>query len=77
MTIEVQDQDPLVCATLADSIKEHLQTFITEYRTKKARIDLEYYEKLTKEAKASYDKAREKYAAFSDATTNAALRSVG
>lgn len=76
VTIEVQDQDPLVCATLADSIKEHLQTFITEYRTKKARIDLEYYEKLTKEAKASYDKAREKYAAFSDATTNAALRSV-
>lgn len=76
VTIAVKDQDPLVCATLADSIKERLQIFITDYRTKKARIDLEYYEKLTEEAKVAYDKSRERYASFSDATTNASLRSV-
>ncbi len=76
VTIEVKDQDPLVCASLADSIKEHLQMFITDYRTKKSRIDLEYYNKLTKEAKASYEKTREKYASFSDASTNVSLRSV-
>jgi uncharacterized protein involved in exopolysaccharide biosynthesis len=76
ITIEVTDQDPLVCALLADSIKQHLQDFVTDYRTKKSRIDLEYYNKLTTEAKANYDKARLKYAAFSDASTNVSLRSV-
>ena len=76
VTIEVTDQDPLVCALLADSIKQHLQDFVTEYRTKKSRIDLEYYEKLTAEAKAMYDKSRLKYAAFSDASTNVSLRSI-
>ena len=76
VTIEVTDQDPLVCALLADSIKQHLQDFITDYRTKKSRIDLEYYNMLTAEAKANYEKARLKYAAFSDASTNVSLRSV-
>ena len=61
---------------LADSIKEHLQVFITEYRTKKARTDLEYYTRLTAEAKATYEKAQQKYAAFCDASNNVALKSV-
>ena len=47
VTITVEDQDPLVCALMADSIKEHLQIFITDYRTKKARIDYEHYKELT------------------------------
>lgn len=76
VTIKVTDQDPLVCALLADSIKQHLQDFVTNYRTKKSRVDLEYYNMLTAEAKANYDKARMKYAAFSDASTNVSLRSV-
>jgi len=76
VTIEVTDQDPLVCALLADSIKQHIQDFVTDYRTKKSRIDLEYYNMLTAEAKVNYDKARMKYAAFSDASTNVSLRSV-
>lgn len=75
VTIKVTDQDPLVCALLADSIKEHLQTFITDYRTKKARIDYEHYKKLTDEARLSYDHSREVYASFADANTNVALKS--
>lgn len=75
VTIEVTDQDPLVCALLADSIKEHLQTFITEYRTKKARIDYEYYKKLAAEAKASYEKSCEVYASSAEAYTNVSLKS--
>lgn len=76
VTITVKDQDPLVCALLADSVKEHLQLFITDYRTKKARIDYEHYKKLAIEAKQAYEKAREKYASISDASTNVSLRSV-
>ena len=76
VTLKVTDQDPLVCALLADSVKEHLLAFITDYRTKKARIDYEHYKKLTDEAKANYEDARRKYARYSDANTNVSLRSI-
>lgn len=67
ITIDVTDQDPLICATMADSVKARLQDFITDYRTKKARVDLEFSRKLYEEAKERYDEARDKYAAFADA----------
>ena len=76
ITITVTDQDKLVCATLADSIRTRLQDFITSYRTNKARIDLEYYKKLTEEAKADYEKARRQYASYSDANNDIVLKSV-
>lgn len=75
VTITVTDQDPLVCALLADSVKQHLQNFITDYRTKKSRQDLEYYNQLTAEAKANYEEIRSKYASLADASTNMSLRS--
>ena len=71
ITIEVTDQDPLVAATMADSVQMHLQEFITDYRTRKARIDLEYNQKLFKEAQERYEKARLKSAAYSDANRHA------
>ena len=76
ITIIVEDQDPLIAATLADSVQEHLQLAITDYRTKKARIDLEYMNKLFVEASQQYKKARLKYASFGDANSNVALQSV-
>ena len=66
ITINVTDQDPLICATMADSVKTRLQKFITDYRTSKARVDLEYNQKLYGEAKAKYEQARDVYARFSD-----------
>jgi uncharacterized protein involved in exopolysaccharide biosynthesis len=66
ITINVTDQDPLICATLADSVKTRLQKFITDYRTSKARVDLEYNQKLYGEARAKYEQARDAYARFSD-----------
>lgn len=67
ITIDVTDQDPLIAATMADSVQLHLQEFITDYRTRKARIDLAYNQKLFKEAQERYEKARVKSAAYSDA----------
>lgn len=55
ITIDVTDQDPLIAATMADSVQVHLQEFITEYRTRKARVDLEYNQKLFKEAQERYE----------------------
>lgn len=76
ITIQVTDQDPLVCATIADSVQERLQLFITDYRTSKARNDLNYAKKLRTEAKRDYDKARKLYADFSDANQDIILQSV-
>ena len=76
ITIGVTDQDPLICATVADSVKTHLQQAITDYRTRKARVDLEYNQKLFRETKARYDKARQAYAAFADANQDVILESV-
>lgn len=66
ITIDVTDQDALICATMADSVKNRLQNFITDYRTSKARVDLEYNKKMLVEARAKYDEARDRYAAFAD-----------
>lgn len=66
ITINVTDQDPLICATMADSVKTRLQKFITDYRTSKARVDFEYNKKLCAEAKARYEQARNRYTVFSD-----------
>lgn len=76
ITITVKDQDPLVCKTVADSVKFQLQDFITEYRTNKARTDYEYYKQLAQQAKNDYEKSRQLYAGFSDANTSIALKSV-
>ena len=76
ITIDVTDQDPVICATVADSVKARLQEFITDYRTNKARVDYEYNKKLCEEAKVRYDKARQRYAEFADANHDIVLQSV-
>ncbi len=73
ITITVTAQDPLIAATLADSVKERLQIFITNYRTNKARNDMAYMEKLYQEAKDSYTKARQTYASYSDTNQDLVL----
>ena len=47
-----------------------------DYRTKKARVDLEYMQKLFEEAKQQYTKARQIYASYCDANSKIALQSV-
>lgn len=76
ITIDVTDQDPLIAATMADSVQVHLQDFITDYRTSKARIDLAYNQKLFKETKARYEQARKRYASYSDGNQRVFLESV-
>ena len=76
ITIEVTDQDPHIAAVMADSVKVHLQEYITEYKTKKARHDLESTEKLYKEAKRSYERVRQLYADYMDANHDVILENV-
>lgn len=66
ISIMVRDQDPYVCATLADSVKGRLQDFITQYRTSKARQDCDYYQHLTDSAQVEYEQALKAYSDYSD-----------
>lgn len=75
ITISTVTQDPLICKSLTDSIMTKLQSFITEYRTKKARRDVEHYKSLTLKAKADYEKARQLYGSYSDANSDIILES--
>lgn len=75
ITLTFTAQDPLVAATMVDSIRVHLQEYITAYRTNKARNDLEYAQKLFEESSISYEKAKQKYATYCDAHMNAILQS--
>ncbi len=76
INIVVTDQDPLVAATIADSVKVRLQAFLTDYRTQKARHDLAYIESLHKDAKKNYDRACDIYAEFMDANQDVVLETV-
>lgn len=63
-TLEVTMQDPLISASLTDTVMHCLQNYITDYRTNKARHDLAFTEKLYKEAKADYEEAQKKICYF-------------
>ena len=76
ITINVTDQNAVICANMADTVKNRLQNFITDYRTSKARVDLEYNQMIYKESKARYDKARRMYADFVDHNQDILLESV-
>jgi len=75
ITLSVQAQDPLIAATLVDSVSARLQGFITNYRTSKARNDVEYYTKLTEDARKDYESMRRQYGGMADSNTDVALPS--
>lgn len=75
ITITVKDQDPVICAALADSTRIRLQHFITNYRTSKARIDEEYYRHLADSAQAEYEDIVARYNRYCDTHQNVVLQS--
>lgn len=76
ITITVQDQDRLVCALMADSARQHLEDFIIQYRTKKAKIDVLHYQSLADKAKKEYDKTVVRYSSFCDANQDVNMQSL-
>ena len=67
ISVTVEDLDPLVCAMIADTASNKLQDFILDYRTKKARNDLEYAWRIYNQTKADYEESNEHYVAAVDA----------
>lgn len=74
ISLSVKDQDRVICAVLADSIRVRLQYFITNYRTSKARLDVEHYTHLADSSKKEYEKAMEVYSAFCDRNQDIVLQ---
>lgn len=68
--LSVTMQDPQVSAQLTDTILSNLQTYITDYKTSKARNDEEFAQKLYNEYKTKYVKTQEDYANFTDKNQN-------
>lgn len=66
VTLSVIDQDPYISAILVDSARCLLQKYVIDYRAKKARQNVAYYEKLRNEAKEKYGKSSAKYSKFAD-----------
>lgn len=73
ISIGMTDIDPEVSAILVDTIQVRLQKYITDYRTKKAREDFNYYNSLADSCFAEYKKARNRYAEYSDSHQGATL----
>lgn len=66
ISIDVMAQDPVVAANLAKNVIENLKRYVTDYRTGKAKNDVEYYSTLLEEAKADYHAAQRRYASYVD-----------
>ncbi|MCD7899991.1 MAG: Wzz/FepE/Etk N-terminal domain-containing protein [Bacteroides sp.] len=74
-TVTVTMQDPLISATLTDTVLIKLQNYITEYRTNKARHDLAFAEQLYGEAQGKYYAAQKAYTEKLDKNLNIAKQS--
>lgn len=65
-TITVTMDNPVIAATVADTVCSYLREYITEYRTKKAREDFANYQKIADESYQKYMKASRAYAYYQD-----------
>ncbi len=74
-TISVIADDRLMAKQLADTVCNRLQAYISDYRTKKATADYEYYVMLADEAHAELVKAQAAYARVVDYDRNVILQS--
>ena len=67
ITIAVTDEDPNVAYAVADTVQSKLQTYICDYRTKKARNDYDYTKVLVDKARQEYLDAQRAAATYADA----------
>ena len=64
--LTVKAQQPEVAQMLCERVIQQLQIYVADYRTKKARQDLEYFEQLYEEARSDYYAAQQRLAAHMD-----------
>ena len=75
VSISVKMQDAKVAADLANEMAAQLEQFVQQYRTEKARHNLDYYISLQKEAQEQYYAAQKAYARYLDKNQGVVLKS--
>lgn len=73
ITLNVTMQDPLIAAVVAQEVSDNLQQYVADYRSAKARKDLQYTETLYNEAREKYYAAQQAYADYADKHQNMVL----
>ena len=68
--MELTMQDPLVVATVMEAVTENLKEYMSDYRTSKARQDVENLQVIAELRKADYYKAQQAYADYIDSNKN-------
>jgi capsule polysaccharide export protein KpsE/RkpR len=68
--LSLEMQDPLVVADVTNAIMENLKNYMTDYRTSKARQDVENLTEICNQRKEDYYKAQQIYAQYMDANKN-------
>lgn len=63
-------QDPKASAQVVNAVLEKLQAYITDYRTHKAKKDMEFTQKLYVEAREKYYQVQKSYARYVDENRN-------
>ena len=66
VTVSVKMQDDVIAADVADEVVVRLSSYITDYRTEKARRDVEFIEQRYDEARERFEEAQRELARFND-----------
>ena len=74
-SMSLEMQDPRVVATVLNAVVENLKEYMSDYRTSKARQDVENLAEICTERKTDYYKAQQAYAKFVDANKSVILQS--
>lgn len=69
-TIALELQDPLVVYTVMEAVVNNLKEYMSDYRTSKARQDVQNLSVICEERRVDYYKAQQAYADYSDANKN-------
>ena len=76
ITISFTIDDPSIAQQMADTISVRLQQMVTDYKTLKAKQKLEYYTKMSKEARIHLINLQKRYAAAADENFFVQLQSI-
>lgn len=76
VSLTVKAQDPGVAVQVATEVVERLKAYLVDYRTEKARRNLDYYQKLYDDYKQKYYSSQQRYASYVDSHQGVVLQRV-
>lgn len=76
ISIACRAWNPVTAAAMANKVRELLQEFITEYRTNKARADVDFFRAQVEAKQSEAESARSAYVTYSDSHAGCGLKAV-